>query len=304
MKFSQNTHAAEQIATDCLLIGIIDGAPLAATAQRVDSASGGLLTRLLASGDLSAKAKSTLMLHQVPGIQAKRVLVTGFGNAAELSSARYHEICLSAAAALRQSPATQAVSALHEIPLARADTAWQAELSLLALHHGDYVYAATKPQTNGAPATADLVYAGDTLDEAGLQRLQAIATGVLQARTLADLPANICNPAYLEAQALTLAGQLEHVSVEVLQEEQLRELGMNALLAVGAGSQQGTRLIVLNYRGGGNARPYVLVGKGVTFDSGGLSLKTREGMEQMKFDMGGAATFWAYSTPARACSCR
>lgn len=294
MKFSQNANTADQITTECLLIGILEEEALSGTAQRVDEASGGQLSRLIESGDISARAKSTTTLHAIQGISAPRLLITGFGKRSELSTARYHDICLSAGKQLRASPAAAAVTTLHEITLPEHDgkrPKIEHELSLLALHQGDYIYSATKPKAaNASAATEQLVCASSEIDDAFLANCQSIATGIQQARTLADLPPNLCTPSHLEAEALTLAGQLDGVQAEILQEDQLSELGMNALLSVGAGSQQGTRLIVLHYRGGGEAKPYVLVGKGVTFDSGGLSLKTREGMEQMKFDMGGAAT--------------
>lgn len=291
MKFSLNTRAAECIESGCLILGILEDEALSGTAKRVDEASGGRLSHLIKSGDVKASAHASTMLHQLDGVSAERILVIGFGAAAKLSSARYHEICLGAGKTLRQCPATTAVSCLDEVPLTQANAVLQAELSLLALHQGDYVYSATKPQAaESSPSTSELISTNAAVDAAHLELWSGIAAGIEQARSLADLPPNICNPAHLEAQALTMAGQLPHVDVTVLQEDELRELGMNALLAVGQGSAQGTRLIVLNYRGGGDAAPYALVGKGVTFDSGGLSLKTREGMEQMKFDMGGAAT--------------
>jgi leucyl aminopeptidase len=303
MKFLLNANAAEQIPSECLLVGILEDEALTGTAQRVDEASDGQLSQLLESGDLSASAKNTLTLHRIPGIAAQRVVVVGFGKRSALSSTRFHEICMAAGKVARTNPATTVSSALHELPLGESDddAALRVELSLLALHHSDYIYAATKPKAaTASPAIDSVSLNEDASDEANLERLSAIATGVLQARTLADLPPNICNPSYLEAEALTMAGQLTNVSAQILQEEQLQDMGMNALLAVGQGSLQGTRLIVLNYRGAGDDAPHVLVGKGVTFDSGGLSLKTREGMEQMKFDMGGAATvLGAFNSCAR-----
>jgi leucyl aminopeptidase len=110
------------------------------------------------------------------------------------------------------------------------------------------------------------------------------------ARELGNLPPNICNPGYLAAQAEALASQYDNVSCDVLEREQMEMLGMGSLLAVARGSANPPRLIVLRYTGAGDAKPYALVGKGITFDTGGINLKTQGGIEEMKFDMLGAAS--------------
>ncbi|GAB4181696.1 MAG: leucyl aminopeptidase [Wenzhouxiangellaceae bacterium] len=291
MKFTLSDQAAEHLTSDCLIIGIAEGVALHGTAQRIDQASGGYLQALIDSNDISSSAGDTRILHQIPGLSCPRLLILGFGKSELLTTTRYHQLCLKAGTALRNSPATNAISCLHEMPLANSDLSRQVELSLLALHQADYIYAATKQAAdNAAPAIQQVICPDAPVNEMQLKQIQGIAQGVAQARELADLPPNICTPAHLEAEALALAGRSDQVEIQVMQEAELRELGMNTLLAVGRGSQAGTRLICLHYRAAGDKPPHVMVGKGVTFDSGGLSLKTREGMEQMKFDMGGAAT--------------
>lgn len=291
MKFSLNPNPAESIDSDCLIIGLLEDEPLTATADRINQATSGLLDELLASGDISAAGGAVTMLHRVSGIHAQRLLIAGFGKRSELTTSRYHQLAQTAGKTLRKAMVRHAVSSLHETPLKETAPERQIQLSLLGLHDSDYRYQATKkPAPKAAPATAELVCATTEQYAQTIKHSQAIAEGVEHTRQLANLPPNLCTPAHLEAEALALAGQYDKLKVDVLQEEQLRELGMNALLAVGQGSDQGTRMIVLHYRAGGDAPTYALVGKGVTFDSGGLSLKTRDTMEQMKYDMGGAGT--------------
>jgi leucyl aminopeptidase len=126
--------------------------------------------------------------------------------------------------------------------------------------------------------------------QTALDQAAAFAAGFEKAKFLGDLPPNICNPAYLAQEAAVIAKNHDHIELEVLDEDEMAKLGMDAFLGVSRGSANRGRLIVLNYSGAAqDEKPVVLIGKGVTFDSGGLSLKSGENMMQMKYDMCGAA---------------
>jgi leucyl aminopeptidase len=131
---------------------------------------------------------------------------------------------------------------------------------------------------------------GDAAQKKAFDQGVAIAGGMQLARELGNLPPNICNPAYIAEQAMKIAAENDAVTCEILEREEMEKLGMGSLLAVSRGSANPPKLVVLRYRGAGDAKPFALVGKGITFDTGGINLKTLGGIEEMKFDMCGAAT--------------
>ncbi len=185
------------------------------------------------------------------------------------------------------------MSYLSEIDVPGRDAAWRVRTAVLAADHASYRYTATfKPRDKSAqPELATLAFAGESNSQERLDQAVAIAEGVRFARELANLPPNICNPAYIADQAKAFAdGQDDKVSCNVLDHVEMEKLGFGSLLAVARGSVNKPKLVVLEYKGGNDGdKPYAFVGKGVTFDSGGISLKPGAGMEEMKFDMGGAA---------------
>ncbi|MDB6163155.1 MAG: putative cytosol aminopeptidase, partial [Xanthomonadaceae bacterium] len=196
-----------------------------------------------------------------------------------------------AARALRTGPARSALLTLSELDVPGRDMAWNIRQAAVATAHACYRYTATlgaKSKKRDETGLASLAIAGD--DDAALAQGRAIAAGVDFTRELGNLPPNICNPAYLAEQAQSLVGKFGNVSCDVLDREQMAALGMGSLLAVSQGSSNPPKLIVLKYDNGGSAKPFVLVGKGITFDTGGINLKTQGGVEEMKYDMCGAAT--------------
>jgi leucyl aminopeptidase len=161
----------------------------------------------------------------------------------------------------------------------------------LAIHRANYLYTATKPHKEDSPSPLrSASFQGGAELKSTLAAAGSFAAGFEKAKNLADLPPNICTPAYLAQEAVSIARQYDRIELEVLEEDDMAKLGMDALLGVSRGSANRARLIVLNYSGGkADQAPVVLIGKGVTFDSGGLSLKSGENMMQMKYDMCGAA---------------
>jgi leucyl aminopeptidase len=261
------------------------------SARAIDEASGGAISRLLESRDIQTGIGKTQFLHGLPGLAAARVLAVGCGKQDKLDLPRFDRACLAAGRALRDHPLTSCHVCLHELEAGATEPGQRLRQAALAIHRANYLYTVTKPlkEDSPVPLTAASFQGGAALRPA-LDQATAFAMGFEKARLLSDLPPNICNPAYLAQEAVAIAGQFERVELQVLEEDEMAALGMDALLGVSRGSANRARLIVLTYSGGAkDQRPVVLVGKGITFDSGGLSLKSVENMMQMKYDMCGAA---------------
>jgi leucyl aminopeptidase len=292
LQFSLGTAAPETVACACVLVGVYEHGVLSSAAAQVDSAIGGAIKRQMDSGDISGKAGSSTLLFAPAGVAAQRVLVIGLGVQKSFDAARYQKINLEAARALGKLPVADAVSCLTELDVPGRDSAWRVRIAALASDHASYRYDATfKPREKSRQTQLKAItFVAGADAQAGLDQAVAIAEGVRFARELANLPPNICTPAYIGERAQGFAQGEDKVSCKVLDQTDMEQLGFGSLLAVARGSVNKPRLIVLEYKGGNDGdKPYAFVGKGVTFDSGGISLKPGAGMEEMKFDMGGAA---------------
>lgn len=299
MKFTLETTAIPELDTACLVLGIFEDLPLNGAAKLVDQASEGALQRLIDSGDVSFDWKDTTILHGLDGVAAKRILVVGFGEPEKFDAVRYDYACTSAGAFLKDHVTTSAHICLHDFEfegcepgsdLDRVD--WRLRQAAINIDRANYRYTATKPPKDHDNDPLESVsFCGDPSLQSAIDEARGMAKAYLRSKELGNLPPNICTPAYLAGIAGEIADSYESVSVEILDEDDMTELGMSALLAVGRGSVNGSKLIVLKHRGLiDDSKPVVLVGKGITFDTGGISLKPGPNMEQMKFDMGGAAS--------------
>ncbi|MBJ6982394.1 leucyl aminopeptidase [Luteimonas sp. MC1572] len=289
LALNQTPPAAAQV--DCVVVGAFADKTLAPSARALDEASGGRLSALAARGDLDgATGRSTLLLD-LPGVAAPRVLVIGLGEAGKFAVPQYLKAVADAARALKTGPARSALLTLSELEVAGRDAAWAIRQAAIAASHASYRYVATLGEKNKKRDEKGLERLEITgSDAAALAQGQAIAAGVEFTRELGHLPPNICNPAYLAQQAGDFASRFDKASCEVLEREDMEKLGMGSLLAVARGSANAPKLIVLKWNNGGDAKPYVLVGKGITFDTGGVNLKTQGGIEEMKYDMLGAGS--------------
>src|SRR5690606_28133446 len=243
----------------------------------------------------SGKTGRTALLHDLDGIVAPRVLVVGLGESAKFGAAQYLKAVADAAGALKTGPVSHALFTLSDAPVQGHDAAWTVRQAVIASDHACYRYTATLGKDNkareGEPGLRRLsvLAAGDGAEDA-LAQGQAIAAGVKFARELGNLPPNICNPAYLADQAREFTGRFDNSSVEVLKDTDMENVGMGSPLAVARGSANRPRLISMKYDGAGDdSQPYVLVGKGLTFYTGGINLMVQGGIEEMKFDMCGGA---------------
>ena len=291
MKMNLDNTPAAAVQSDCLVLGFTEGGDLTPSAQAVDEASGGAVRRLLESRDIDTGIGKTRFLIGLGGVSAPRILAVGFGKQDKLDLARFDRACLAAGKVLRDHPLESCHMCLHELEFDGSDAGRRLRQAALATHRSNYLYTTTKPLKDDSPVPLQSTgFQGGEELQPHLDQAAAIALGFETARTLGDLPPNICNPAYLAQEAAGIAEKYERVELEVLDEEAMAELGMDALLGVSRGSANRARLIVLKFMGAAADRnPVVIVGKGITFDSGGLSLKSGENMMQMKFDMCGAA---------------
>ncbi len=289
MEFSIKTQPSEAVKTGCVVAGVYAGNELTPAASRIDRAAHGALRKAL--GDLSGKPGSTLLLRALPGVAAERVLLVGLGARSELNESHYRDALRGAAGALRELGARDAVLYLVDLKVGSRSLAWNLRHAVLGLREAFYRFDQLKTQKK-APAAAlqQVIFplvANGPLQQA-LAEAVATADGVELAKTLGNLPANICTPSYLADEAKKLARQYK-LGLEVLERRDMEKLGMGALLAVTQASQQPPKLIVLRYAGAAKSKkPLALVGKGITFDTGGISLKPAGDMDEMKFDMSGA----------------
>jgi leucyl aminopeptidase len=296
MRFYAVSGSAARQRTDCAIVGIYESGALGVAATQLDAALGGRIARLVKRGDVRGKAGEIALLDVDRGPCA-RVLVVGLGRKDGLTRRQYRKALLAAAAALAKSGARDAVSYLSVEPVADTDSYYRGRLAAESVGHSLYrvpaIRSSRKPREPALRSFAAAVADRDQKKEAerGLAHGRGIALGTALTRDLANLPANVCTPGYLGQRARELAREYRSVRAQLLGEVELKRLKMGSFLSVTAGTDEPARLIVLRYQGAAPRQaPVVLVGKGVTFDSGGISLKQPIGMDEMKFDMTGAAS--------------
>jgi leucyl aminopeptidase len=296
MEFSIKSGSPEKQRSGCVVVGVFEGRKLSAAAQAIDAASKQYLGEVLRRGDLEGKLGGTLMLHNVRHIPADRVLLVGLGRERDFGESSYRAAFAAAMRALRSTGASEVNICLTDLPLKRRDMGWKVEHAVLAVKEGVYRFdrLKSKPPESKRALRKVILHVSKRAEiaegEIALERGQAIAEGIALAKDLGNLPGNVCTPAYLAEQAQEL-GKRHGLKVEVLERKEIEKLGMNCFLAVAQGSVQPPKLITIEYQGGKrDAAPVALVGKGITFDTGGISIKPAAEMDEMKFDMCGAAS--------------
>jgi leucyl aminopeptidase len=293
MEFFTRSGAASRIRSDCVIVGIHDGGGLTAAAADIDRATDGLLRQLRKQGDLPVKPGRSLLITAPAGIAAKRLLLVGCGEPGRYGLAEYRSALAVAIGCISQTGARDAVACLQPAGASPYRVGRHtAEAIGAALYRFDELKS--KPADPAPKLRRAGVWLEDSKDrkeaDRGLTHGAAVAKGQREARHLANLPANVCTPSYLAAFARKLAAGKGNLKATILGEADMKKLKMGALLSVTAGAREPAKLIVLNYRGAPGADTIALVGKGVTFDTGGVSLKPAPAMDEMKFDMGGAAS--------------
>ncbi len=281
--------------SDCIVIGVFESQTLSGAGLEIDEATKGLITRVVKAGDMQGKSGTTLFLHEVSGIGASRVLLVGCGKQDAFGQKAYSEAARAAWRAILGTKIAQVTFTLAQLPIKERTAEWGVRAAILALRGETYQFTQMKSKPEPAKrALKRVVFSVDTVDEkaakVAAKEGEALANGMELARDLGNLPGNVCTPNYLADTAKTLAKDWK-LKVEVLGQKQLEALKMGSFLSVTRGSAQPPQFIVMQYQGAASkAAPIVLVGKGITFDSGGISLKPGDGMDEMKYDMCGAAS--------------
>ena len=295
MEFSTKVAAPEKQPTGCVIVGVFESRKLSSTADALDKASHGQIRGFLRSGDMDGKIGSTRLLYRVRGVSAERVLLVGLGREKEFGEKEYRDCARAALSAVRETGARDACVYLAGLHVPGRDAAWRARQLVLAAADVSYRFDRMKSKKTESMSLAHLAVAGASkVDAAALERGvregRAVAAGMTLTRDLGNLPANVCTPSYL-AEAAVKLGREWKLAVEVLEQKDMEKLGMGSFLSVAKGSRQPPKFVILRYAGAGKKdRPVVLVGKGITFDTGGISLKPAAEMDEMKFDMCGAAS--------------
>jgi leucyl aminopeptidase len=296
MQYLINQSVLNTNKSDCLVVALFEKGRMSPSAEAVDTQIGGIIRRMLNQGDIDGKVGSTLILHEIDGLASKRLLLVGCGKQDETTERQFDTLISATIKALNTSGADDAISALAEINVNNRSLAWKIRQIVATTDNTFYRYTQTKSSKDSAPAITSLSLLVDSaankteLDIAAKQG-QAIANGMSLARNLGDLPGNICTPTYLANKAVELGKKHEKINTTILDEADMAELGMHSLLSVSRGSREPAKFIIMNYQGAGNNdKPVVFVGKGLTFDAGGISLKPAPGMDEMKYDMCGSAS--------------
>ncbi|OFC63475.1 leucyl aminopeptidase [Candidatus Erwinia dacicola] len=300
MEFSVKSGSPEKQRSACIVVGVFEPRRLSPIAEQLDKISDGYISALLRRGELEGKIGQTLLLHHVPNILSERILLIGCGKERELDERHYKQVIQKTINTLNDTGSMEAVCFLTELHVKGRNPYWKVrqavETSKETLYSFDQLKSnkveprrPLRKMVFNVPTRREL-----TSGERAIQHGLAVAAGVKAAKDLGNMPPNICNAAYLASQASQLADAWSNITTRVIGEQQMKELGMNAYLAVGAESQNESLMSVIEYKGNldADARPIVLVGKGVTFDTGGISLKPGEAMDEMKYDMCGAASVY------------
>jgi len=303
MEFNVKSGSPIKQRSACVVVGVFEPRRLAPAADSLDKASGGQLSSLLRRGDIEGTLGQTLLLQNLPKTLADRILLVGCGREREIGDKEYRRIVASAVKRLNETGAMEGVNYLTELNVKGRDLHWKIRQTVETSHETLYrfdVLKSKKDETRRPLRKLTLMVPrrSDLPDgEAAVREGEAIAEGVSLAKDLGNLPGNVCTPGYLAKQARAMGKKYPKLKVSVLEQAQMEKLGMGALLSVAKGSREAPKLIVMEYKGGkAKAKPTVLVGKGITFDSGGISIKPSATMDEMKYDMCGAASVFGALT--------
>lgn len=284
--------ALHTIKSDCLLLPQFDEKSLNEFSTKIDTALNGALSTLKKQGDLPTAPGKASLLPVTGNTNIKRVIVFGLGKRGKLTAMSLRKSLKALHTQLSASNSKHAHLLVDALVTDTLDSAAISQEAVIAFETAAYQYSETLSNKPKAAKLSSLTLLSkdnrklkNTLNEAC-----GTANGINTARELGNLPGNFCTPLTLADKAKTLAKQCAAMKTSILDEKKMAQLGMGSLLSVAAGSQLPARLIVMDYQGGGKQKPTVLVGKGITFDTGGISLKPGAGMDEMKFDMCGAAS--------------
>lgn len=296
MNYTAFTSSLEKKATDCVILGYFENRTLTASAKKIDQQLDGLLSKVLVRNKCSGKIGETLLLNYLPGGVAERVMLVGLGRKGNVSSKYFTKAVASAVKGLKGSGSAEIVIALSDVEIENRSASWKARQIVEVIEREIYLFQELKSDKSEKVqfSTVELFVnkKGDLAEvNAGIRTGLAIANGSKLCKDLANLPGNVCTPTYLAEQAVELSKKFPKISATILDEDELENLQMGSFLSVSKGSREPAKLITLEYRNGpSKQKPLVLVGKGLTFDAGGISIKPAQQMDEMKYDMCGGAS--------------
>ena len=291
IKAFNTKNAIAQHKSSCVAVGVYEDGKLTAAAKALDHK--GALSAAVKSGDITGKPGTTMLVH-LSGSPAKRVLLVGLGAQDNVSDRHFTSAVQAVARVFASLGASDGMLALPLDAVKGRDAQWALRVEVIALRESifraDGLKSKKDDSKSGVRKITLVVDATDAATKRNLTQSIALANGMDLSKTLGNLPPNICTPTYLANTAKQIAREFK-LGVEVLDRKQLEALKMGSFLAVTNGSDQPPKFIVLKHMGGkAKDAPVVLVGKGITFDTGGISLKPGGGMDEMKYDMCGAAS--------------
>ncbi|PVY69589.1 aminopeptidase A [Tamilnaduibacter salinus] len=291
--YTVTSKALTSTKSDCLIVSLPEKGDLPASTAAADDALDGQISELRQSGDLTGKS-GTMLLMPLKDQPWKRLLVVGSGDKQPVPLNAYRTMVRSVITRLKDTPVKQALVALADVEVADRDEAWRLNLIGRTAEEQLYRFTEFKSSKDKAPALKKITVQASSASAGHKKALEtgvAVGGGMSMTRDLGNTPPNVCHPKWLASQAEKLGKAHDNITVRTLDEKEMKKLGMDSLLSVSAGSTQPARLIIMEYKGAGEKqKPHVLVGKGITFDSGGISLKPGAAMDEMKYDMGGAAS--------------
>jgi len=298
MKYTLNSNNNPSTdSQDCILIPIFcddKDVILGEAGIQLDQTSNGEITAILNKGDFKANSSNTLMLYQINNVIASRVLLVGCGKSSEYDAKKVFEACQAAGKILKDTSIENISSYLTDsVSASQADTAiTQSVIAFEDTYYQLQDYKSEKkdaPKLIGVSLSSSLGFNDDA--QTALNNGISISQGMKLTRDLANHPGNVCTPSYIAEIATQLSESYKSIEIDILEEKDMEKLGMGSFLSVSKGSDEPGKMVILQYFGAGDKKqqPIALVGKGVTFDTGGISLKPGANMDEMKFDMGGAA---------------
>lgn len=297
MEFSIKSGSAEKQRTACLVIGVYEPRKLTPVGELLDAVSEGYISNLLRRGDMDGKLGQILLLQNVPNTLSDRVMLVGCGKERDLNEKNYRKIVATAINKLNETGSMEAHSYLTELNLKGRDSYWKIRFAIEATLETLYTFDQFKSKKSEArrPLRRFIFNVSSRRElpvgEQAIKEGVAISNGIIETKNLANMPGNICNPPFLATHAEKYAEEFDNVSTTILDESELEAMGAGAFVAVSKGSEIPGKLIIMEYQGGSaDDKPLVLVGKGITFDTGGISLKPGAQMDEMKYDMGGSAS--------------
>ena len=297
MEFSVKSGSPEKQRISCVAVGVFDSRKLSPSAQILDDASEGFISNLIRRGECEGTLGQTLLLHNVPNTLCDRILLIGCGREKHFDIKAFQKANSVVATFLDDRGATEVFSCISELNVKSRDSYWKVSHAVQATEDALYRFDQMKSKKeNTRRPLRKMIFSVPSRrelpeGEKAVREGMAISSGIKLTRDLSNLPGNVCTPTYLAEQAKALGATHRNFVTTILEESDMEKLGMGSFLSVSKGSRQPAKLITMEHNGGDkNQKPIVFVGKGVTFDSGGISLKPGGAMDEMKFDMCGAAS--------------